>query len=141
MAKTSYGEKLKDPRWQRKRLGILERDGWSCRICSDSETTLHVHHIEYGGDPWDVPDNLLVTLCEHCHCMVEKFGSSDFLFSRTGIKGRFDNDQIVIASINNDGLIIIHLPELTGILISGNKLDYLMQQWQLVKEMAPTESE
>jgi len=64
-----YAEKLKNPRWQKKRLQILERDGWMCQRCLDTETTLHVHHRTYvsGREPWDVPDELLVTLCEGCH--------------------------------------------------------------------------
>lgn len=67
MAKT-YFEKLKDPRWQKRRLSILERDKWRCRLCWDDESTLHVHHIGYAkGEPWDVEDKLLITLCADCH--------------------------------------------------------------------------
>lgn len=64
-----YAEKLKDPRWQKKRLQILERDKWKCRACGETEKTLHVHHIFYmpGVDPWDVPDGLLITFCKDCH--------------------------------------------------------------------------
>lgn len=65
----SYAEKLKDPRWQKKRLQILERDGWACQICDDTGSMLVVHHCDYqrDKDPWDYPDELLITLCEHCH--------------------------------------------------------------------------
>lgn len=65
----SYAEKLKDPRWQKKRLHILERDEWSCQRCFDETTTLHIHHMRYipGMEPWDYEDHLLVTLCETCH--------------------------------------------------------------------------
>lgn len=65
----TYSEKLKDPRWQKKRLEILNRDDWTCRYCGDKETTLHVHHELYtkGADPWDYDDYLLTTLCEECH--------------------------------------------------------------------------
>jgi hypothetical protein len=65
----SYAEKLKDPRWQRKRLEILQRDDFTCKKCGDKQTTLHVHHRRYfkGNDPWDYPNELLVTLCEDCH--------------------------------------------------------------------------
>ena len=57
----------KDPRWQKKRLQIFERDGWKCVACGDSEATLCVHHCAYEGKPWDVDDALLQTLCESCH--------------------------------------------------------------------------
>ena len=64
-----YGEQYKDPRWQKKRLEILERDRWSCAKCGMAENTLHVHHRYYikGADPWDYPNEVLITLCEDCH--------------------------------------------------------------------------
>lgn len=64
-----YAQKLLDPRWQKQRLEILNRDKWACQICFDSESTLHVHHRWYqqGCDPWDYPPECLVTLCETCH--------------------------------------------------------------------------
>ncbi len=70
MAKT-YLRKLSDPRWQKKRLKILERDKWTCKKCGDTETELHVHHLEYHKDPWNTPDKLLITLCAHCHQIIE----------------------------------------------------------------------
>lgn len=64
----SYAEKLKDPRWQKKRLEILDRDEWTCKICKHKEITLHVHHKIYSkGNPWDIDSDCLVTLCEDCH--------------------------------------------------------------------------
>ena len=70
----TYSEKLKDPRWQKKRLEILNRDGFACNICGGTEDTLHVHHAFYskGKDPWDYPDSILTTLCEDCHTQVEE---------------------------------------------------------------------
>jgi hypothetical protein len=67
--KTSYKDKLLDPRWQKKRLSILDRDKWRCQICGDPDSTLHVHHRVYlsGKEPWDIPDDCLVTLCADCH--------------------------------------------------------------------------
>jgi hypothetical protein len=65
----TYSEKLKDPRWQKKRLEILERDKWKCQCCEDEETTLHVHHFNYerGKEPWEYNNDSLITLCENCH--------------------------------------------------------------------------
>jgi 5-methylcytosine-specific restriction endonuclease McrA len=65
----TYGEKLKDPRWQKKRLEIMERDEWICKYCQCKNQTLHVHHksYEYGSDPWDYVDSNFITLCEICH--------------------------------------------------------------------------
>lgn len=68
MAK-SYADKLKDPRWQKKRLGILERDEFTCMHCGATDKTLHVHHTFYGTgkEPWEAKDNCLKTLCFSCH--------------------------------------------------------------------------
>jgi len=64
-----YRAKFKDPRWQKKRLKIMELDNFECQRCDESDRTLNVHHryYEYGKSPWDYPDLALVTLCEECH--------------------------------------------------------------------------
>lgn len=70
MNKSSYSKKLKDPRWQKKRLDILNRDNFTCRCCGSKSKTLHVHHIYYPGKGkmiWEVDDIDLITLCEECH--------------------------------------------------------------------------
>lgn len=76
-ARRSYAEKLKDPRWQKKRLEILERDGWACRYCSDKETTLHVHHKKYNGEPWEALADDLETACEDCHKIIERMKDAE----------------------------------------------------------------
>lgn len=69
MAKKSYYEKLKDPRWQKKRLEVMEYNDFSCELCGDNESTLNVHHKEYfkGHEPWDYEIKQLACLCENCH--------------------------------------------------------------------------
>ena len=64
-----YSELLKDPRWQKRRLEILNRDNWTCQICGAKDKMLHVHHTCYekGKKPWEYPDKILITLCEECH--------------------------------------------------------------------------
>lgn len=72
--KTTYLELLKDPRWQKRRLEIFERDGFACTNCESKLNTLHLHHIRYSiGNPWDAPDEYLTTLCEICHMAEEKY--------------------------------------------------------------------
>jgi hypothetical protein len=72
-----YAELLKDPRWQKKRLEIMERDEWTCKTCGDTKATLTVHHKSYRMvdgkfvDIWDYPDEDLITLCEECHSKEE----------------------------------------------------------------------
>lgn len=68
----SYKQKLLDPRWQKVRLEILNRDSFSCVICHDKTTTLHVHHLKYTtDDPWDAQESDLITCCKHCHSLFE----------------------------------------------------------------------
>jgi len=63
-----YNEKLKDPRWQRRRLYIFERDNWTCQLCSRTDLELHVHHLHRTTEePWEEPDLHLLTLCKLCH--------------------------------------------------------------------------
>jgi len=76
-----YSQKLKDPRWQKKRLKIFERDGWACRYCKNETKSLEVHHLRYTiPDPWDENDSNLVTLCDDCHRLQagKIYRSSDF---------------------------------------------------------------
>lgn len=70
----AYGAKLFDPRWKDKRKSIIARDNNKCAVC-ETEDELQVHHRQYHfsksrnmfKDPWEYPDNLLITLCKKCH--------------------------------------------------------------------------
>ena len=63
----TYEKKLQDPRWQRFRLQILNRDNFRCTQCGNSRLELHVHHEHYSGQPWEVPPEQAKTLCADCH--------------------------------------------------------------------------
>src|ERR1043166_5237804 len=65
----NYSNLLKDPRWQKKRLEILNRDNFACRFCAETTRTLHVHYREYvfGRKPWEYDNASLETLCDLCH--------------------------------------------------------------------------
>jgi hypothetical protein len=65
----NYSEKLKDPRWQKLRLKVFERDNWLCQRCGETEKTLMIHHLyyEHGLEPWDYLPEHLITLCFECH--------------------------------------------------------------------------
>lgn len=80
-----YSEKLKNPKWQKKRLEILQRDNFRCFNCLDENSTLNVHHDVYlGKEPWDTPSECLTTLCDYCHTFeheLEKYSKLEiFLF-------------------------------------------------------------
>lgn len=69
---SAYAEKLRDPRWQKKRLQILARDNWSCFWCGDTEGAMHVHITYYDGrEPWDTWDECLLTVCEDCQSIYD----------------------------------------------------------------------
>jgi hypothetical protein len=73
----TYAEKLKDVRWQKKRLETLERHNWRCWHCGKGEgdsVSLHVHHKYYerGREPWEYPDSCLIVYCEDCHAAAEE---------------------------------------------------------------------
>ena len=65
----TYSEKLKDPRWQRRRLEKMKQADFACEVCADSTEELHVHHKQYlnGYEPWEYEDSLLLCLCRTCH--------------------------------------------------------------------------
>jgi hypothetical protein len=69
MTKMTYGEQLKHPFWQRKRLQVLEAAAWGCESCGDKGSTLHVHHRRYvkGRMAWEYEDHELQALCQACH--------------------------------------------------------------------------
>lgn len=93
MAKPSYWEMLRDPRWQQKRLKVMERDKWTCRDCGNKAGTFNVHHCYYvrGNAPWDYPDESLVTLCEKCH---ERRTDGKQALDR--LIGRFDRNNYLV---------------------------------------------
>ncbi|MBI5913979.1 MAG: hypothetical protein HY842_01265 [Bacteroidetes bacterium] len=74
----SYGEKLKDSRWQNKRKNILKRAIDRCEDCGDSNH-LEIHHCyyNYGTEPWEYPLDSLRCLCRSCH---EKRGDIERIF-------------------------------------------------------------
>ena len=66
----SYSEKLRDPRWRRKRERILARCDNRCEECG-SASGLEVHHCyyRYGREAWQYPDRALLALCGRCHAL------------------------------------------------------------------------
>lgn len=68
MNKEEYLQLLKDGRWQRKRLEIMNRDEFKCRDCGTTND-LNVHHLRYltGRKPWEYENSDLITLCGDCH--------------------------------------------------------------------------
>ena len=74
---TRYQRLLRDPRWQKRRLQIFQRDQWTCQQCGATKRELQVHHTAYvaGAAPWEAPLRSLVTLCKPCHRKTRKKGT------------------------------------------------------------------
>jgi len=79
----NYKEQIAHPKWQKKRLQILERDNFTCQICLDTETQLHIHHQYYDKTfqtmAWEYPNHVYKTLCADCHKAItehiEEYGN------------------------------------------------------------------
>lgn len=89
--KEQYLAKLRDPRWQKKRLEIYQRDNFACRLCGATDRTLNLHHTAYlpGKEPWEAPDSALLTLCEPCHEIEtdKRYESQRSLMLALGVRG------------------------------------------------------
>lgn len=112
--KTNYQRKLADPRWQKKRLKILERDFFACQICTDTETELQVHHTEYSGEPWDASDENLKTLCAHCHkaeTTANKIGDTLFMVFKKGgdFYARTKKGALLLGKIDDDKNLVLSM--------------------------------
>ena len=119
--KSKYSEKLKNPKWQKIRLKILERDEWVCQRCFDDESTLAVHHRYYikGKEPWDYPIDAFVTLCENCH-QLENEGRTEaeqnLLFALRKKEFLFDNLQEIADGFNN--MKLVHNPDVVASILN-----------------------
>jgi hypothetical protein len=80
----TYSQLLLDPRWQRCRLEVFQRDGWRCRNCRTETRQLHAHHVAYlkGRAPWEYEQSWLVSLCGMCHDAEHQFGDSGWAHAR-----------------------------------------------------------
>jgi hypothetical protein len=90
----SYAELLRDPRWQRKRLEVMEAADFTCVECGDKTTTLNVHHTYYekGRKPWEYDARDLRCLCEPCHEETTQFLALAYQFL-----GRLSLDDLALA--------------------------------------------
>ena len=72
--KQTYRDDIRDPRWQRKRLNVMDRDHYTCQLCRSSSNYLNVHHLYYlpGHRIWEYENEALVTLCDDCHSFAHE---------------------------------------------------------------------
>lgn len=107
---TTYSDKLKNPKWQKKRLEILNRDNFRCVACGDEETTLNIHHLKYSKEPWTVDSKSLITVCENCHKEIETFKLKIKDISMLKIiRYKYKTDRTIICLISCDDKLILSI--------------------------------
>ena len=94
-----------DPRWQQKRLRIMERDGWCCVSCGDMRSMLAVHHKVYRGRVWEALDDELQALCDACHAALGKHPKGGVWWAHRFAAGRMLPDAEPIRVV-----VVYHCP-------------------------------
>lgn len=136
--KSEYSQKLRDPRWQKKRLEIMQRDKFTCQECLDDASTLNVHHCYYekGKSPWEYDDGSLITLCETCHqeeanALQEKIYLCNEL-SKKGVRaGHFGNMMIAVHENPNPRFDEYDTSGL-AFALSDSFVMFMLFQWYLI---------
>ena len=136
MGKNEYYEKLKDPRWQKKRLEIFKRDNFTCQSCFADDITLTVHHLYYekGKEPWDYPNQALITLCIDCHRQEaeQQYETEKELIQVLRSCGLFNSDLYGLALSFNDSHFC-HVPEVVITMLGWILHDDVLQKELLEK--------
>jgi hypothetical protein len=110
----TYRDKLKSPRWQKKRLEVFSRANWKCQKCSNAERQLHVHHLTYRRiEPWEYEDAEFEVLCERCHLKAHDFLKGEGRFDPKEIYTRKQIQKVV------GGLETGFLPMVNGHVVCG----------------------
>jgi hypothetical protein len=101
--KSAYQKKLDDPRWQKKRLEILERAEWKCELCGSDSEQLQIHHRYYvaNRDPWNYPDWSLRCCCHSCHKNSQAFESK--------VMGDFEEFFMLAGEAENLRVMVVDL--------------------------------
>lgn len=88
MSKSEYDKLLNKAQWKRKRQVIFKRDNYTCTVCGSQES-LCAHHTYYYKrrvNPWEYPDESLVTMCEDCHNKWHENNNNVFIDNITSSK-------------------------------------------------------
>jgi hypothetical protein len=84
MSAKTYSDKLRDPRWQKRRLKVMEYAKWRCQICGTKDNTLHCHHSCYtrGKEPWQYPEGSIICICDGCHAKIHAKPEVKYVYMR-----------------------------------------------------------
>lgn len=128
--KISYSEQLKDPCWQKKRLEVMQRDGFRCQHCLSEDRELQIHHLVYhkGAKAWEYDNNELVTLCRRCHEIETEENSETYDYFKT-LVNQFKKSKLSLSVLNSI------LGQLSEFLYSFNKNEeYEQCDKEVIKE-------
>lgn len=110
-----YQNLLNRKEWQDRSHHIKTRDNLKCQAfnCSTPNSILQVHHLDYFNhhDPWDYPDDMLITLCEQCHKKeINRYKFEQDLYTSLKMKGFLACDIMAMtALIYTDKVFLISL--------------------------------
>lgn len=129
-----YKDQLRNPKWQKKRLEIMQRDKFTCQICLDTEETLNIHHKSYDKNKkaWEYGNDRLITVCESCHKELTehlKRGYPEDTFAVLKLKGDEGGKLIFVYT---DGFLICKPPSENFVIseLSSKKLvQFLINNW------------
>jgi hypothetical protein len=108
----------------------MERDNFCCIVCFDKENSLNVHHryYEFGKDPWDYDNDVLVTLCDKCHGYEHDYMKEASERITKELKKRFfSHDLINIANALNKSTFL-HVDDVISAVICKFFTDQDFQQ-------------
>lgn len=102
-----YKEQIKSPKWQKRRLEIMQKDNFTCQLCGDTESMLNVHHLCYHKDSkiWEYEDWELITLCENCH-KDEHSSMDDIMNEIESIKSRGVTMREIVSALESIDILL-----------------------------------
>ena len=96
----TYQEQIKHPKWQKKRLEVLEANNFTCQQCGRTDMELHVHHTMYkkGASAWEYEISELKCYYKDCHkvdhdisALISKLLAGMSLESKSRVLGYADS--------------------------------------------------
>lgn len=114
------------------RLEILNRDHFTCVLCGDTDTELHVHHQEYRGNPWEANPDKLFTLCKYCHKEVEQYepGAPVAEINISKLAGWGSGVRVMLSSFNEECLLRIYTADdelIVGLMLDAAAMSEIMR--------------
>ncbi len=100
---STYQTKISSKPWQDRSHQIKTRDNLKCQAynCTTPKSILQVHHLDYLNitNPWDYPDDMLITLCEDCHAKENnRYKLESALFTALKMNGFLVGDIVALTT-------------------------------------------